>query len=116
MDEKEIKRCKWVNLSNPLYVKYHDEEWGKLNLDDSYLFKCLLLETFQAGLSWECILNKRENFKVAFDNFDYKKIAKYDENKIEELLKNKGIIRNKLKMLKYLFLFKKNLMILNHIY
>lgn len=98
MEEKEIKRCKWVNLSNPLYVKYHDEEWGKLNLDDQYLFKCLFLETFQAGLSWECILNKRENFKEAFDNFNYKKIAKYDENKIEELLKNEGIIRNKLKI------------------
>lgn len=94
----EKKRCKWVNLKNPLYVYYHDFEWGIPHFDDSYMFEFLLLESFQAGLSWECILNKRENFKKAFDNFDYTKIAKYDENKKEELAKNAGIIRNKLKI------------------
>lgn len=90
-------RCSWVN-DNPLYIKYHDEEWGVVSYDDRYLFEMLLLESFQAGLSWECILNKRENFRKAFDNFDYNKISKYDENKINELINNKGIIRNKLKI------------------
>ena len=92
-----MNRCSWVN-DNPLYIKYHDEEWGVASYDDSYLFEMLLLESFQAGLSWECILNKRENFRDAFDNFDYNKIYKYDENKINELINNKGIIRNKLKI------------------
>ena len=92
-----MNRCSWVN-DNPLYIKYHDEEWGVASYDDSYLFEMLLLESFQAGLSWECILNKRENFREAFDNFDYNKISKYDENKINELINNKGIIRNKLKI------------------
>lgn len=91
-------RCKWVNLDNKLYVKYHDEEWGIPSYNDRYLFEMLLLESFQAGLSWECILNKRENFRKAFSNFDYKKIALYDDKKINELLNNKGIIRNKLKI------------------
>ena len=93
-----MKRCHWVNENNPLYVKYHDEEWCKPSHEDNYLFEMLMLESFQAGLSWECILNKRENFKVAFDNFDYHKIANYNENKIKELLENTGIIRNKLKI------------------
>ena len=90
-------RCSWVN-DNPLYIRYHDEEWGVASYDDSYLFEMLLLESFQAGLSWECILNKRENFRDAFDNFDYNKISKYNENKINELINNKGIIRNRLKI------------------
>ena len=91
-------RCKWCNLKNELYVKYHDEEWCKLNLDDKYLFEMLLLESFQAGLSWECVLNKRESFRKAFDNFDIDKICNYDDGKIQELLENKNIIRNKLKI------------------
>lgn len=92
-----MNRCSWVD-DNPLYIKYHDEEWGVTSYDDKYLFEMLLLESFQAGLSWECILNKRENFRDAFDNFDYNKISNYDENKINELINNKGIIRNKLKI------------------
>ncbi len=94
----EQKRCKWCNLNNPLYVKYHDEEWGKLCLDDAYLFEMLLLEMFQAGLSWECVLNKREDFRKSFDNFDVRKIVTYSETKIEELLQNKKIIRNRRKI------------------
>ena len=93
-----MKRCTWVNLNNPLYIKYHDEEWGVPVYDDNKLFEMLLLESFQAGLSWECILNKREAFKKAFDNFDYQKISNYNEEKIEELLNNKDIIRNKRKI------------------
>ncbi len=93
-----MKRCKWVNEKNDIYVKYHDEEWGVPSYDDSYLFEMLLLESFQAGLSWECILNKRESFRKAFDNFEYKKIEKYDDKKINELMNNKDIIRNKLKI------------------
>lgn len=93
-----MNRCFWVNLDNPRYVEYHDKEWCVPSHDDSYLFEMLVLESFQAGLSWECILNKRDNFKEAFDNFDYKKISKYNENKINELMNNKGIIRNKLKI------------------
>lgn len=96
MNEK--KRCWWCNLSNPLYVKYHDEEWCVPNFNDDYLFEMLVLESFQAGLSWECVLNKREAFKKAFDNFDINKIINYDERKINELLLNKDIIRNKLKI------------------
>ena len=70
-----MKRCKWVNEKNEKYIKYHDEEWGVPSYEDSYLFEMLLLESFQAGLSWECILNKRESFRKAFDNFDYRKIS-----------------------------------------
>lgn len=95
---KEVKRCKWCNLNNQLYVKYHDEEWCKENFDDKYLFEMLILESFQAGLSWECVLNKREYFKIAYDNFDIDKICAYDGKKITELLNNKNIIRNKLKI------------------
>lgn len=94
----EIKRCFWCNLKNPLYVEYHDHEWGILNLDERYLLEMLILESFQAGLSWECVLNKRESFKFAYDNFDIDKIINYDENKINELINNEGIIRNKLKI------------------
>ena len=92
------KRCKWCNLKNELYIKYHDEEWGRPNFDEKYLYEMLILESFQAGLSWECVLNKRESFRKAFDNFDIDKICNYDENKIQELLKNEKIIRNKLKI------------------
>ena len=91
-------RCKWCNLDNSLYVKYHDEEWGQLNLDDNYLFEMLLLESFQAGLSWECVLNKREDFRKAYDNFNLEKICNYSDDKMNELLNNKDIIRNKLKI------------------
>ena len=93
-----MQRCFWCNLNNPKYIEYHDNEWGKLQLDDRYLFEMLLLESFQAGLSWECVLNKREDFRVAFDLFDYEKIALYDEDKVQELLSDKRIIRNKLKI------------------
>lgn len=93
-----MERCSWVNSKNPLYIKYHDEEWGVPVYDDHKLFEMLLLESFQAGLSWECILNKRGAFKEAFDNFNYKKISNYDDKKIEELMQNKGIIRNKRKI------------------
>ena len=96
MDSKP--RCKWCNLKNPLYIEYHDNEWGRLNLEEHYLFEMLILESFQAGLSWECVLNKREDFKEAYDNFDLDKVCSYDENKIDELLKNPKIIRNKLKI------------------
>ena len=92
------ERCFWVNMKNPLYVKYHDEEWSKPHHDDKELFELLILEGFQAGLSWECVLNKRENFRRAFDNFDIEKIIKYDDKKISELLSNEGIIRNRLKI------------------
>lgn len=92
------KRCKWLNQKNIIYVKYHDEEWGVASHDDKYLFEMLMLESFQAGLSWECVLNKRESFRQSFDNFDYQMIANYDENKIKELLNNQKIIRNELKI------------------
>jgi DNA-3-methyladenine glycosylase I len=90
-------RCSWC-LSSDLYKEYHDTEWGKPVYDDITLFEFLILETFQAGLSWITILNKRENFRTAFDNFDYTKIASYSEIKEDELLQNAGIIRNKLKV------------------
>ena len=93
-----MKRCHWVNLENYKYIDYHDNEWCKPSYDDKYLFEMLVLESFQAGLSWECILNKREYFREAFDNFDYKKISKYDDNKINQLINNKYIVRNKLKI------------------
>ena len=95
---ENIKRCSWANPKNPIYLKYHDEEWGKPLHDDKALFELLILEGFQAGLSWECVLNKRENFRKAFDNFDIEKILKYDNSKIQCLLKNEGIIRNRLKI------------------
>ena len=91
------QRCSWCG-DDPLYMKYHDEEWGKPVYDDKTLFEFLLLETFQAGLSWITILRKRENFRKAFDDFDYQKIANYSEEKIMMLLQDSGIIRNKLKV------------------
>ena len=93
-----MNRCKWCNLNNPKYINYHDNEWCKPNFDDEYLFEMLLLESFQAGLSWECVLNKRDDFRIAFDNFDIEKICNYKEEKIQELLSNEKIIRNKLKI------------------
>ncbi len=90
-------RCDWAG-HDPLYNDYHDKEWGVPVYDDESIFEFLILETFQAGLSWITILRKRENFRKAFDNFDYKRIAGYDENKVQELLENAGIIRNKLKI------------------
>ena len=93
-----MNRCKWCNLKNPKYVKYHDEEWGVPNFDDHYLYEMLILESFQAGLSWECILNKREAFRKSYDNFDIEKVCKYDERKIAKLLQNEDIIRNRRKI------------------
>jgi hypothetical protein len=93
-----MKRCKWCNLNNPIYIEYHDKEWGVMNINDDYLLEMLILESFQAGLSWECVLNKRESFRQAYDNFNIDKIYNYTENKIKELSENKDIIRNKLKI------------------
>ncbi|RTY94002.1 DNA-3-methyladenine glycosylase I [Flavobacterium sp. GT3R68] len=90
-------RCKWC-IGIDIYEKYHDEEWGVPVYDDQKLFEFLILETFQAGLSWITILKKRENFRKAFDNFDYKKVAGYDDEKIQGLLNDAGIIRNQLKI------------------
>lgn len=92
----ENNRCPWAKSEND--IAYHDTEWGVPSHNDSYIFEMLILEGFQAGLSWNLILNKRENFRKAFDNFDYKKIAKYDETKLAELAENQGIVRNKLKI------------------
>ena len=94
---KSITRCSWCG-EDPLYVEYHDTEWGVPLRDEQKLFEFLILETFQSGLSWITILRKRENFRKAMDNFNYKKIALYDEDKITELLQDNGIIRNKLKV------------------
>ncbi|MGB5553979.1 MAG: DNA-3-methyladenine glycosylase I [Flavobacteriaceae bacterium] len=93
----EKHRCGWCK-GDELYEAYHDEEWGVPVKDDATIFEFLILETFQAGLSWITILRKRDNFRKAFDSFDYKKIAKYNETKIESLLQNEGIVRNKLKV------------------
>lgn len=94
IDKDNKNRCKWCNPKNELYIKYHDEEWGQPSYEDKYLFEMLILESFQAGLSWECVLNKRK----AFDNFDIDKICNFDDKKIKELLENPNIIRNKLKI------------------
>ncbi len=91
-------RCKWCNPKNQKYIEYHDYEWGVLNLDEEYLYEMLILESFQAGLSWECVLNKREAFREALDGFDINKIVNYDDDKFEELANNPKIIRNKLKI------------------
>ncbi len=93
----ELKRCGWC-VGDSLYEAYHDQEWGVPVYDDALLFEFLILETFQAGLSWIMVLRKRENFREAFDDFDYHKISGYSEEKIEALLQNAGIIRNKLKV------------------
>lgn len=94
---EKLNRCGWCE-GDELYEAYHDNEWGVPVYDDDTIFEFLILETFQAGLSWITVLRKRENFREAFDNFDYKKIANYSEEKIQELLQNPGIIRNKLKV------------------
>ena len=93
-----MNRCHWVDLKEPLYINYHDTEWGVPVYDDNKLFEMLLLESFQAGLSWICILKKREYFREAFDNFDFELIANYKEDKIKELLNNPKIIRSKRKI------------------
>ena len=91
-------RCRWANPKNERYIRYHDEEWGVPVYDDRKLFEMLILECFQAGLSWECVLNKREAFREAFDGFDLEKVCAYDEDKLESLLENSGIIRNRRKI------------------
>ncbi|QUL53648.1 DNA-3-methyladenine glycosylase I [Paenibacillus tritici] len=93
----ELTRCDWVN-ADPVYIAYHDEEWGKPLVDDLKLFELLMLEGMQAGLSWYTVLKKRESFRVAFDGFDPQKIVLYGEDKIAELMNNEGIIRNRLKI------------------
>ncbi|MDP7529467.1 MAG: DNA-3-methyladenine glycosylase I [Candidatus Marinimicrobia bacterium] len=92
------QRCGWVPLNKPFYVKYHDEEWGVPVREDRLMFEFLVLETFQAGLSWEIVLNKREKFRQAFEDFDMTIVAAFDEQKLLELQIDKGIIRNKLKI------------------
>lgn len=94
---KELTRCPWCG-TDPLYMKYHDEEWGVPLHNEQKLFEFLILEGFQAGLSWRTILYKRENFRKAFDNFDAEKIARYNQRKVNSLLNDAGIIRNKLKI------------------
>ena len=95
---QERVRCSWANPKNPLYIRYHDEEWGVPVHDDHKLFEMLILESFQAGLSWECILNKREAFRQAFDGFDLEKVCGYGQEKLERLMQEPGIVRNKLKI------------------
>jgi len=97
MDTTKKKRCDWPK-DDALYTEYHDKEWGVPVYEDQKIFEFLLLETFQAGLSWITILRKRENFREAFDNFDYQKIANYSDKKLEYLRQDAGIIRNKLKI------------------
>ena len=92
------RRCVWCNMKNPLYVEYHDREWGVLRTDDRYLYEMLMLESFQAGLSWECVLNKRQAFRRAYENFDLERVIAFDESKVKELCENRDIIRNSLKI------------------
>ena len=93
-----MKRCSWVDENSQIYKDYHDNEWGVPKYDDHELFELLILESFQAGLSWLTVLKKRDAFRLAFDNFDVKKVANYDENKVNELLQNEGIIRSRSKI------------------
>ena len=90
-----MKSCHWVDENSPIYIQYHDEEWGIPKYDEKELFELLVLESFQAGLSWITVLKKREDFRIAFDNFDVKKVASYDETKVNELLNNEKIIRSR---------------------
>ena len=96
--QNDKKRCSWVDLNSQLYVKYHDEEWGIPKYDDRDLFELLILEGFQAGLSWICVLNKRDAFRKAYDNFDVQKVANYGSEKIQELVSNISIIRHRNKI------------------
>ncbi len=91
-------RCQWVNLKNPLSIRYHDEEWGRPSWDDAYLYEMLLLEMFVAGLSWECVLNKREAFRAAFAGFNPQAVAAFGEAEVAALLQNPGIIRHRSKI------------------
>lgn len=93
-----MKRCFWVNPANKVYVDYHDKEWGRPSHDDRHLFEMLILEGAQAGLSWETILRKRENYRKAFANFDAKKVAKFDKSRMKKLMQDEGIVRNRLKI------------------
>lgn len=93
-----MQRCAWVNLNEPIYMHYHDKEWGVPNRQDQHLFEMLNLEGAQAGLNWITVLKKRDNYRIAFDNFDALKIASYGDQKIAELMANPGIIRNRLKV------------------
>lgn len=95
---KHKKRCSWVNLKNPIYVNYHDNEWGKPEHNDNMLFELLTLEGAQAGLSWETVLNKREDYRKLFANFDPKKVSTFSQKKIDKLLENPKLIRNRLKI------------------
>lgn len=94
----DLPRCFWANPKNPLYLAYHDDEWGEPCHDERMLFEMLILEGFQAGLSWECVLNKREAFREVFDNFDVKLVAQYTDRKLAELAANPNIIRNRQKI------------------
>jgi len=89
-----MKRCSWVDEKSEIYIKYHDEEWGVPKYDDRELFELLMLESFQAGLSWITVLKKRDAFRIAFDNFDVKKISQYSDKKVKQLLQNEKIIRS----------------------
>lgn len=95
---KKIERCPWVSIDDPLYIAYHDTEWGSPIHDDQKLYEFLVLEVFQAGLSWRTVLRKRENFRKAFAKFDYRKVAKFSKKDVSRLLKDAGIIRNKMKI------------------
>jgi DNA-3-methyladenine glycosylase I len=95
-DKRPVVRCDWAR--SELMIRYHDEEWGVPVHDDGRLFEFLILEGAQAGLSWETILNKRENYRAAFDGFDAQRVARYDRRKIAQLLENEGIVRNRLKV------------------
>lgn len=95
MRKNETRRCCWVNVHNPLYMNYHDEEWGRAKRDDAYLYEMLVLEPFVAGLSWECVLNKRDAFRVAFAGFCPEKVAAFGETEVAALLENPGIIRHR---------------------
>jgi DNA-3-methyladenine glycosylase I len=97
MPNKSMKRCPWPS-DNELYIEYHDKEWGRPVYDDNILFEFLILESFQAGLSWLIVLKKRENFRKAFAKFDAKKVSKFDSATVEKLMNNEGIIRNRLKI------------------
>ena len=98
MPTKDIQRCPWALSTNPLYIEYHDKEWGVPVHDDRKIFEFLVLESAQAGLSWSTVLNKRENYRKAFAGFDPRKVAKFNSRDVEKLLKNAGIIRNRLKI------------------